>query len=146
MLTRRLLTVLMITSIGFDVRAETAGGPAPEFAVGQEWSIKSASPTTAKAVIDRLEPWHEKVVVHVSIVDLPIPQGLPGAGGTTVIGHMPFERSAFAASVDRLLAINVPPPSSFEGGYKHWQDANGGIFSVSVEKAIEFALQTIGRR
>src|SRR5450432_4861642 len=107
MLTRGLLTALMIASVGFDVRAETAGGPAPEFAVGQEWSIKSASPTTAKAVIDRLEPWHEKVVAHVSIVDLPIPQGLPGAGGTTVIGHMPFERSAFAASVDRLLAINV---------------------------------------
>src|SRR5882724_7463333 len=78
MLTRVLLAVLMIASAGFAIGAETATGPAPEFALGQEWSIKSASPTTAKAVIDRLEPWHEKVVVHVSIVDLPIPQGLPG--------------------------------------------------------------------
>jgi hypothetical protein len=146
MLTRGVLAVLMIASVGFAVRAEIVSRPDPEFAPGQEWSIKSASPTTAKVVIDRFEPWHEKVVVHVSIVDLPISQGLPGAGGTTVIGHMPFERSAFAASVDRLLATDVPPPSSFEGGYKHWQDAKGGIFTVSVEKAIEFTLQSIGRR
>jgi hypothetical protein len=99
-----------------------------------------------KVVIDRLEPWLEKVVVHVSIVDLPIPRGVPGAGGTTVIGHMPFEQSALAASVDRLLATSVSPPPSFEAGYKNWQDAKGGIFTVSVEKAIEFTLQAINRR
>jgi len=146
MFRRGLLAVLTIASVVFAARAETLNGPAPDFAPGQEWSIKSASPTTAKVVIDRFEPWHEKVVVHVSIVDLRIPQGVPGAGGTTVIGHMPFDQSALAASVDRLLATGVPPPSSFEGGYKHWQDAKGGIFTVSVEKAIEFTLQTIGRR
>jgi hypothetical protein len=137
---------LALASAVLAARAESPGGSAPRFAPGQEWSIKSVSPTTAKVVIDRLEPWHEKVVVHVSIVDLPIPQGVPGAGGTTAIGHMPFEQSALVASVDRLLATNVAPPPGFERGYKHWQDAKGGIFTVSVEKAIEFTLQTISRR
>jgi len=143
---RGLLAVFTIASVALAARAETLGGPAPDLAPGQEWSIKSASPTIAKIVIDHFEPWNEKVVVHVSVVDLPIPQGLPGAGGTTLIAHMPFERTALAASVDRLLATGVQPPSSFEGGYKHWQDAKGGIFTISVEKAIEFTLQSMGRR
>jgi hypothetical protein len=146
MLRKGSLAVLALASAVLAARAETPDGSAPRFAPGQEWTIKSASPTTVKVVIDRLEPWLEKVVVHVSIVDLPIPRGVPGAGGTTVIGHMPFEQSALAASVDRLFATSVSPPPSFEAGYKNWQDAKGGIFTVSVEKAIEFTLQAINRR
>jgi hypothetical protein len=58
---------------------------------------------------------------------------------------MPFAESALATSVDRLIATGASPVSSFEGGYKHWQDAMGGIFAVSVETAIEFTFQTINR-
>jgi hypothetical protein len=123
-----------------------AQSPDPGFAPGQIWSIKSALPTTAKVIIDRIEPWRKKVVVHVSIIDVPIPDGVRGAGGTTAIGHMPFEESALAASVDRLLATGASPASSFESGYKQWHDAMGGIFTVSVAKAIEIMLQTINRR
>jgi hypothetical protein len=137
------LTVLAATSIVFSVRAESLGMSPPGLAPGQQWSIKSTSPTTAKVIIDRLEPWHGKTAVHISIIDLPVPQGLRGAGGTTVVTHMPFEQSALAASLDRLLATGVSPPSGFESGYKSWHDANGGIFTVSVEKAIEFTLQTL---
>jgi hypothetical protein len=140
------LAVLTMASVAFAADAGSLSGPAPDFAPGQQWSIKSASPTSAKVVIDRVEPWHEKVVVHVSVVDLPVPQGVSGADGPSVISHMPFDQSALAASVDRLLATGVAPPSGFIGGYKYWQDAKGGIFTVSVEKAIEFTLQTIGRR
>jgi hypothetical protein len=146
MLRTGLLAFLMIASVAFAGRTETMSGLAPDFAPGQEWSIKSAAPTTAKVVIARVEPWRETVAVHISIVDVPVPQGATGVGGTTVITHMPFDRSALAASVDRLLATGVAPPSGFEGGYKHWQDAKGGIFTVSVEKAIEFTFQAVGRR
>jgi hypothetical protein len=142
---RELLAVLIGTSLMVAARAETPGGAPPGLAPGQQWSIKSAAPTTAKVIIDRLESWHSKTAVHISIIDLPVPQGLPGAGGTTVATHMPFEQSALAASLDRLLATGVSPPSGFESGYKSWHDANGGIFTVSVEKAIEFTLETLGR-
>ena len=37
--------------------------PQPDFAPGQIWSIKSASPTTSKVVIGRIESWNGKVVV-----------------------------------------------------------------------------------
>jgi hypothetical protein len=59
---------------------------------------------------------------------------------------MPFEQPALAASVDRLLATGVSPPSGFEGVYKHWQDAKGGIFTINVEQAIEITLLAIGRQ
>jgi hypothetical protein len=118
----------------------------PRFAPGQMWSIKSAPQAAAKVIIDRIEPWRDKVVVHVSVVDVPIPRGMPGSGGTTAIGHLPFEQSAFAASVDRLLATGIAPASSFESGYKQWQDAKGGIFTVTIQEAIEFTFQAINRR
>ncbi|MEI9997498.1 MAG: hypothetical protein WDM91_23085 [Rhizomicrobium sp.] len=132
--------------VALTVRAETASAPIPDFAPGQEWSIKSASPTTAKVIIGRVEPWRDRVSVNVSIVDIPIPQGNPGAGGVTQIAHIPFDKTALAASVDRLIATGVSPAPSFESGYKQWQDAKGGIFTISVEKAIELMFQTINRR
>ncbi len=51
----------------------------PNFAEGQEWSIKSAPHSTIKAIIGRIEPWKNKIAVHVSIVDIPISQDLHSA-------------------------------------------------------------------
>ncbi|MES5484928.1 hypothetical protein QMZ05_19395 [Bradyrhizobium sp. INPA03-11B] len=117
----------------------------PTFAPGQEWSIKSSSTTTAKLIIGRIEPWSGRVVVEVTLVDVPIPQHLPGAGGTTIIGHMPFDDVALMESVDRLLAVNVSTASNFESGSRQWREAKGGVFTVSVEKAIEIIFQEIKR-
>jgi hypothetical protein len=137
---------LKITSIISAARAETSGMPTPELAPGQEWSIKSATPTTAQVIIDRLEPWHGQTIVHISVVNVPVPQGMPGTGNTmTTITHMPFEQAALSASLDQLLATGTAPPPGFEDGYKHWQDANGGIFTISVEEAVAFTLQVIGQ-
>ena len=116
MFRRVLFPVLAIASITFATRAETPRAPILDFEPGQEWSIKSASPTTAKVIVGRVEPWRDRVSVNVSIVDIPIPQGLPGAGGVTQIAHIPFDKAALAASVDRLLATGVSPASSFESG------------------------------
>jgi hypothetical protein len=106
----------------------------PKFSVGQEWSIKSSPPTTAKVVIDRIEPWRDKIAIHVSIIDI------PSSGydriRVTRIDHIPFERSALAASVDELLATGVVPPLNFEAGYNQWKEANGGIFTIPVAQAI----------
>lgn len=145
---RIVLSLLGMTAliVAFAVRAETASAPMPDFAPGQEWSIKSTSPTTAKVIIGRVEQWRDRVSVNVSIVDIPIPQGDPGAGGVTQIAHIPFDKIALAASVDQLLATGVSPAASFESGYKQWQDAKGGIFTISVEKAIELMFQTVNRR
>ncbi len=80
----------------------------PGFAVGQEWLIKSIPRGTAKVIIGRIEPWRDKVAVHVSIVDLPVRQEA-GTFRITQIAHAPFEKSALTASVDKLIATGVPP-------------------------------------
>jgi hypothetical protein len=144
MIMRALLAILALATIVLATPAETGSTMIPDFAPGQEWSIKSASPTTAKVVIGRLETWqHGKIIVHVSIIDVPIPRGVAGAGATTSIGHMPFDKTALAASADRLLSSYVPPAPGFESGYEQWKSAKGGVFTISAEKAIEIVVQTL---
>lgn len=140
------LAILAVIFAVFARYAEADNIPVPKFSPGQEWSVKSASSTTAKVIIGRVEPWGNTVSVSVSIVDIPIPQGLSGTGGVTQIAHVPFDKAALAASVDRLLATGISPAPSFESGYKQWRDAKGGIYAISVEKAIEIMFQTINRR
>jgi hypothetical protein len=123
--------------------AATPAAPKPNFAPGQLWSINSATPTTAKVVIGRIEALNGKVAVHVSLIDIVIPSGAPNAGATITVGHVPFERSALAASVDRLLATGVSPPASFDTGYREWQSAKGGIFTISVAEAIDIVFETL---
>ncbi len=71
---------------------------------------------------------------------------MPGAGGVTHFAHIPFDTVALAASVNQLLATSVVTVPSFEAGYKHWQAATGGIFTISVEATIEAVFQSINRR
>jgi hypothetical protein len=146
MLKRLVRLSMMLIAAAAPSGLTAAERPPPAFAPGQIWSIKSARPTTAKVVINRVEPWEHQIVVHVSIIDVPVPRDMPGAGRTTDIGHMPFQQSALAASVDRLLATDASPASSFESGYKQWQDAKGGVFTINVEQAITFVFQTLSRR
>ena len=145
MLKKLVRVAVMLIAAATPSALAAAPSPAPAFAPGQIWSIKSTMPTTAKVVIGRVEPWDNEMVVHVSMIDVPIPKDMPGAG-TTVIGHMPFQRSALAASVNRLLATGAAPASSFESGHKEWQDAKGGVFTIDVESAIKFVFQALSQR
>jgi hypothetical protein len=108
----------------------------PDLAEGQEWSIKSASPTTAKIVIDRIESWKNQTVIHVSIIDIPASSSELGANHVTRIDHIPFEQTALAASVDKLLSTGIAPPPNFEIGYKQWKENNGGIYTISVMQVL----------
>jgi hypothetical protein len=59
-----------------------------------------------------------------------------GAGQTTVIAHMPFDRAALSASVDQIVSTGAAPAPQFEEGYQEWRSANGGIFTISVPQAV----------
>ena len=133
-------------ALAFASIGHAKSGRKPDFAPGQMWSIKSASPTTAKIIIGRIEVWNSKVAVHVSIIDIPIPQGAPGAGDLVSLDHAPFEKSALAASVNQLLATDMSPVPGFEGGYKNWRsDRSAGIFEISVSRAIALLLEAVIR-
>jgi hypothetical protein len=112
-----------------------AAAQPPALAVGQEWSIKSDKPTTAKVIIGRIEAGPKAdEIVSVSIVDVPT------EGGVTEIAHAPFAKPAMTASLDRLLASDVPIPPRFEAGYNQWKSAKGGYFTISVAQVIEIML------
>jgi hypothetical protein len=105
------------------------------FAEGQEWSAKSSTQSAAKVIIGRIEPWRNKIAVHVSIVDIPASQEM-GALHISEIAHIPFEESALAASVDKIIATGVAPARDFDSGYKQWKEHNGGIFTVPIAEAM----------
>jgi len=69
--------IIFVGFMGLTISTEVEASAPINFVVGQEWSIKSASGTTAKIIIGRLEPWRDRVCVSVSIVDIPTPQGDP---------------------------------------------------------------------
>jgi hypothetical protein len=140
------LSAAITTSVALILQVVATSAATPQFVPGQEWSNKSALPTTAKVIIGRVEPFGDRVCISVSIVDIPIPPGAPGAGGVTQIAHIPFDESVLAASVDQLFATGVSPAASFKIGYKQWKDAKGGIFTISVEKAIRTMFQTVNRK
>jgi hypothetical protein len=117
--------------------------PRPNFAVGQEWSIRSSQQLTAKIVIGRIEPLNDKIVVHVAIFDIQLQRPPTNSTRVTEIGHAPFEESALAGSVGDLIANGVTPPSGFETGYEQWRRQQGGIFTVSVSHVIAMAQKTL---
>ena len=148
MIGQKLLSFLAATMLvaAFVAHAQSANPVTPELVVGQMWSIKSASHTTAKIIIGRIEPWNGKVAVHVSIVDIPIPRGMHGAGGVTRIDHVPFEKAALAASVDKLLENDMSTAPDFESGYQQWHsDKRAGIYTISVSQAIELMFESLNR-
>lgn len=142
---RHLLTLctVAIFVIGPCLRSHEAMAAPQDFTPGQIWSIKSAPATTAKIVIVRVEPWQNRTVVHVSIIDIPASKGTSAKGGITSVGHMPFDKTALASSVDRLLGTGGSPAPGFEFAYERWRtDKMAGIFTISVSKAIELMLQS----
>ena len=94
-------------------------------------------------MVVRVEPWNGTRAIHVSIVDISIPPGLPGAGGTTTIGHMPFDETALAASVDQIVKTGASGVTTFDAGYQQWAAAKGGIFTISVREAIKITFETM---
>jgi hypothetical protein len=140
-LVRTALLVLSLTVLG--MTPMTAGDLSADLKVGQVWSIRSPSPTTAKVIIGGLEDWHGEAIVHVSMVDVPIPDGAPTAGETTTIDHAPFDRAALASSLGKLLAVGRQPSAEFTSGLASWRAAKGGVWTLGVAEVIAAIFETL---
>lgn len=101
-------------------------------AEGQVWTLKDAPSDAARVVIVRIEPYGDAEAVHVSIYGLP--NNPPGFAGE--IAHMPFDREALEASLGTLTSEAARTDLPFEGGYRQWKRAKGGIFTLSVTDAV----------
>jgi hypothetical protein len=131
--------VVLAWALALTAPVGRAAEPAAAFSPGQTWTVKNSP---AKIIVVRVEPWHDRTVVHVSIIDMPAPDDLKWLDH---IGHMPFDRDALAASVDKLVASDAKPENGFEQGYANWQANQGGIFTISVPAAIDILFATVHR-
>lgn len=139
------LTIVSLATI-FTAHANVASAEKRDFRVGQMWSIKSATSTTAKIVIGRIDTSNDLTTVHTSLIDIPLPRGTEGREKSIAIDHVPFKISALAESVDELIAIDAKPPAGFEIGYQNWRkDKNAGVFDISASQVIILMLESIIR-
>jgi hypothetical protein len=117
-----------------------------DFAPGQLWSIKPGAATTMRIVVGRVEPLGERTVVHVSVIDIAGFPDVPGLGKFDGVGHMPFDSTALAASVDRLLASDASPAHDFEAGYATWRAEAGGVYATSVPQAVDATYRSVTQK
>jgi hypothetical protein len=108
----------------------------PPLAVGQVWMFKDANAQTARVVIQKIEQWRKGgEAVHISLYGL---ASTPRFNG--IVEHLPFERTALEASLVQLTDETPPDDLDFNGGYKTWQDARGGIFTITVAEVVEIVV------
>lgn len=141
---RRVVTGAFALLLSFSAAyAQHVQPGASTLTVGQMWLAKSSSGSQVKVIVAKVEPWAYKTAVHVSLSDVPIPAGLPNAGQTMEFAHLPFDGDALAVSLERLIAESAAPNTNFDSGYRQWQSARGGIFTITVEQAVEFVFRAI---
>ena len=131
MLCRLAIVLLTAAAMAATIPGARAEGKAPDFAPGQMWSLKGYP---AKVIVGQVEPWYDTVVVHVSVIDIP-------GGIIKQLSHMPIEKPALAASVDKLLATDAKPQPGFKSEYLSWKaNPSSGIYSATVPTTIELLL------
>jgi len=138
--------ITVIAMVALDANVTKSATVNRNFSPGQMWSIRSSSPTPMKVIIGRIEVHGEITTAHVSLIDVPIPEGLPGAGGSMIVDHAPFELSALASSVDKLIATGVQPALGFQSGYDQWKSARGGVYTITVSRAVALMFEAVMRR
>lgn len=125
--------------------AGSAWGEDVGFAVGQIWTLKPPMNPEARIRIGRIDD--SGGTLHISLWGAAISSHhADGAlASPLVAGHLPITRDALHASVD--TRVDEPPPQQidFEGGYAHWREYNGGVFTISVTEIVDVMLETIQR-
>lgn len=107
--------------------------------VGQEWEFQGrAVDPQPTLVIDRIEQApNVGEVIHVSVKGVHIRNPLAPGGFSDQIPHMPLSRPALERSLTKLLHDSVALPA-YEEGYSRWKTAHGGVFTTSVQEALDF--------
>jgi len=112
--------------------------------VGQVWTIKDAPRPETRVVISLIEPYDSELsAVHVSMTGVGFGKSATGQTFAGEISHLPFEREALEASLDRLVGNARIPGPEFHQGYEEWKKASGGIFTISVAETIRVVFETL---
>lgn len=126
--------------------ANAKGKQDVEISQGQLWSVEAPLPSPMKVVIGRLSVWNGMDTVHISVLDVPVPAGLPNTGQLIRIDHAPFTKTALVPSLGSLLGVDVPVSAHFESGYIQWQKEKGGVYTIGVREAVDSMFETLRQR
>jgi len=131
-----LLAVLCMGLIG-------ARLPAHHFAEGQVWEYRTRPGDEGSLLkIQKIEVLPEFVetgpIYHVSIIGLHFP-GLPVEGK---LQHAPFSKVSLDMSVIKLSKSKSEFPD-VGAVIAEWKAGHGGVFTVTVAEAVNFAEQTM---
>jgi hypothetical protein len=140
MLSRRLMMVGAAAICATPALAEALA-----FEAGQVWTLKAPMEPTARIRVGRVED--DGATIHISLWDVrpPVPQPSGALGRPLWASHLPISSTALARSVDQLVRDVPPEHLDFEPGYRHWREANGGVFTITVAEIVDVILQTVPR-
>ncbi|GGE80467.1 hypothetical protein [Sphingomonas prati] len=145
MIVRTMLRRLLWAGLGLVGFTGTAmaGLPGKTYSEGQIWEYRTRPEDKGSLLkIQKIDDGADfpKIgpIYHVSIVGVHF-TGLPLAG---VLQHAPFSKAALDASVTKLSSSKIAFLDSADG-IAQWQQAEGGVFTVSVAEAVSFTDQTL---
>ena len=109
---------------------------------GQVWAFDVENSGDDNAlIIQRIEPAEDTGfpydVYHISMfVDIPL-----GEMDELVVGHLPVSRETLDASVTETSERDMSTFSDWEEGYREWQNAKGGVFTIPMDEIVAFLVE-----
>jgi hypothetical protein len=109
-----------------------------KFRPGQVWQYKTR-PDEKNSTVTILKV--ESVpklgtILHVRVENIRL-KNCTGGTESEKFEHMPFAREAIERSVTKLVRESDVP--DFQSGYDEWRKACGGVYTISVARAVELA-------
>lgn len=139
-LARLVLALLAAFSLVSPLSAEER-----EYAVGQVWAYATAPEDKGSLIqireIEQIGSAEQPMTVyHISMAGVSVGQNMPIG-----VGHLPVSRATLDASVTGLVA-DAPPFDDYTEGKAEWEEANGGVFTISLMEIAEIIRSQVAPR
>jgi hypothetical protein len=116
-----------------------------KFHPGQVWQYKTRRGEESSVVtILKIESLPKiGTIIHIRVDKVRL-RNCIGGPEPDKFEHMPFTREAIELSVTKLLKETSEIPD-YKDGYDEWRNACGGVYTVSVARAVEVAAATFSK-
>lgn len=107
--------------------------PTQQLMVGQLRACRSAQVGRKLfVVVGKLEDFAGGPIAHVTLRDATRGARLPE------VGHSPFFARVLEASCPKVVGTGAVG-AEFENGYALWREARGGVYTITVEQALDLS-------
>lgn len=132
-----------VAALGLVIGALSGQVPPPRYAAGQVWEYHTRPQDAGSLLkVQRIEMDGPRKVYHISVIGVHF--STPGIVG--ILPHLPVSDQTLDASVIRLSDSTAEfPTTALDEGIAEWRRANGGVFTIPLAEAIDFADQTIAK-